>query len=100
MSAETEINRVDHRSPHEIITDGCVANGVAQVASCIQAAASKDKRELLSWCLSLAVWNGTADVVEYILDQDSALVDDLSPLGWLTPDRPESIIFPLLVDHG
>ena len=87
-------------SPRNMIKNGCKANDIAEVSRGIQAAVSKEGRsqELLSWSLSRAVSSGHPEAVRYLLEQEEAPLDSLSPskVGLSKSAK----VFQVLADNG
>ena len=55
-------------------------------------------RELLSWSLSRAVYHSQSDVVRYLLEQEGASLDSLSP--FMVAATPSVQLFQILIDYG
>ena len=97
----TDAAEVKSLPPRAIITNGCRSNNIAEVSRGIQAASLNEHHkdsELLSWSLSRAVYHGQPDVVQYLLEQEGASLDSLSPI--IVAASPSIPLFQILVDHG
>ena len=91
------------RSPSSlaIISNGCRTNSITEVSRGLQAASLEEHRQvhgLLSWSLSRAVYHGHPKVVRYLIEHESAPVDQLSPL--MVSHSPSIEVFQILIDHG
>lgn len=88
-------------SPRDIISDGCATNNIVEVCRGLKAASSNDAhkdQELLSWSLDEAAWHGQPDIARYLIEQEGAPLDSLSPL--MVSMSPSIPLLQLLFDRG
>ncbi|KAG9233228.1 ankyrin repeat-containing domain protein [Amylocarpus encephaloides] len=86
--------------PKLIVEKGCSANNIEAVKTGLQAAADQGKKDisLLSSALRTATSAGNVATTKYLLEQEHAPIDALSPLSVAQNASPE--LLQLLVDHG
>ncbi|RDL39488.1 Uncharacterized protein BP5553_03828 [Venustampulla echinocandica] len=83
-----------------IIRNGCRSNDIAEVSKGFELAASKGEKNqaLLSWALARAVDFGHVDMARYLIEQEDAPLDTVSP--FIVAHNPSTEMFQVLVDHG
>jgi hypothetical protein len=86
-------------SPRAIINAGIKNNSIDEVSHGLRLASSpKAYHDLLSSALFGAVYNGSATVTQYLLSEEKAPLDTLTPLTVATSPSPE--LLSILVSHG
>lgn len=83
-----------------MIRNGCRSNNIAEVSHGLQLAASlgENSQGMLPWALSRAVDFGHVSMARYLIEQEGAPLDHVSP--FIVAHEPSIEMFQLLLDHG